>query len=78
MAEQAECESSGTASYRYRRGVSCTLGQLTGSLMQSAGLIGFGQPLLHYLNVIIRNVNDYAMQRNATIVSVSPFILVSS
>lgn len=46
--------------------------------MRSAGLIGFGQPLLHYLNVIIRNVNDYAMQRSATIVSVSPFVLVSS
>lgn len=46
--------------------------------MRSGGLIGFGQPLLRYLNVIIRNVNDYAMQRNATIVSVSPFVLVSS
>lgn len=45
--------------------------------MQSARLIGFGQLLLRYLNIIIRNVNDYAMQGNATIVSVSPFILVS-
>lgn len=45
--------------------------------MQSARLIGFGQLLLRYLNIIIRNVNDYAVQRNATIVSVSPFILVS-
>lgn len=62
--------------YQYR-GFRYSQGQLTGVLMQSARLIGFGQLLLHYLNIIIRNVNDYAMQRNATIVSVSPFILVS-
>lgn len=69
-------KSSGIVLYQYH-GFRYTQGQFTGSLVQSARLIGFGQLLLHYLNIIIRNVNDYATQKNTTIVSVSPFILVS-